>query len=134
MSAESRRKMSIAAKNRLSNRIGKKHSAETRAKIAAVTLERTAKGEDHYAWKGGITTEQRRDRKSPGYKTWRRQVRENAGDACEACQYTRPRRMHAHHIKSFATHPQLRIDPDNGGWVCDECHNEAHAPASLRYA
>lgn len=85
------------------------------------------RGPLHPLWKGGNAREQQRDRKSPGYQTWRRFVRERADGLCESCQQSHPRRMHAHHIKRFATHPELRLDPDNGVWLCDDCHGEVHA-------
>lgn len=108
------------------SRIGRPQSPEARARISAATRERTPKGDHHPGWKGGVTVEQRRDRKSPGYKTWRREVRERAGDRCECCMCIRTV-MYGHHIKGFAEHPELRLATDNGAWLCEFCHAEAHA-------
>lgn len=110
-------------------RLGIKHTTETKRKISAITRERTPKGSAHPHWKGGVTSEQRRDRKSPGYKTWRREVRENAGDICECCECNHGHgRMHAHHIKAFAIFPELRLTPLNGAWLCDDCHEQMKYP------
>lgn len=109
------------------SRLGIPQTAEARARISAATRERTPRGDQHYAWKGALAGEQQRNRKSPGYKSWRRAVKENAGGVCEACQNNHPGRMHAHHVKGFASHPELRLDVTNGAWLCDDCHREAHA-------
>lgn len=128
MSADSRRRMSEAAKRRPSNRLGKRHTEETRRLISERTRERTARGVEHYAWQGGITPKRRAGRKLPGYKAWRREVRERAGGVCECCLCDRGKcRMFAHHIHGYASHPELALDPENGAWLCDDCHRGAHA-------
>ena len=127
MSDEARAKMSAAAKRRGSNRTGVRHTDETRRLISERTVANTRRGAEHYAWKGGSAAQQKRDRKSPGYKSWRNEVRRRAGGSCESCQSDHGRgRMHAHHLESFATHPHLRLDPDNGAWLCDCCHASMH--------
>ena len=133
MSAESRAKMRAAWARRRAlglahPRLGIRHTAETRARMSAISRERTPRGANHYAWQGGITPSRRAGRKIPGYKKWRRTIRERAGDACECCQCNRGKgRMIGHHIKSYAKNPALAVDPGNGAWLCDDCHKECHA-------
>lgn len=127
MSEESRKKMSDAARARPSNRIGKKHTEETRRRISQIVSERAIRGADHYAWKGAQAVEQKKDRKSPGYKSWRKAVAKAAGGSCESCQSRHKGRMHAHHILGFSSHPELRLDPGNGAWLCDDCHVTVHS-------
>ena len=71
MSVESRRKMSEAAKGRRSNRIGKKHSPETRLKISRVVRERAYRGKQCHSYKDGNAAKRRGQRFSPEYKRWR---------------------------------------------------------------
>jgi len=132
MSEEARAKIRAAWARRAAlglpgPRLGIKHTDETRARISAASRERTPRGAEHYAWKGGRWDVQERHRKSPGYKSWRRAVRDNAGGYCEGCQCRRAKRMHAHHLKGFATHPELRLDPSNGAWLCEDCHRAVHS-------
>lgn len=66
----------------------------------------------------------------PGYKAWRREVRERAGRACEACQNDYGKgRMVAHHLIRYATAPEFATSVENGAWLCDDCHRMVHAPA-----
>ena len=111
-----------------SPRIGMRHSEATRKRISEILKINGVRGSRHYSWKGGITPERRKGRKIPGYKTWRAAVRENAGGHCEACHCDRGfKRMCAHHLVSYALHPELATDVSNGAWICDDCHRGCHA-------
>ena len=126
MSEESRRKMSEAAKRRPSNRLGKKHTPETRKKISQVTKERTARGESHYAYTHGKHQRDRCDRRTTEYKEWRDAVYERDKYTCQSCGDNRGGNLQAHHIKSFAGHPELRFVVSNGTTLCRECHERLH--------
>jgi hypothetical protein len=82
-------------------------------------------GYKHPNWKGGITPENERARKSAEYRAWRRAVFERDDYACVRCQ-KRGGHLHAHHLKSFARHPELRFDVANGETICSDCHGAEH--------
>lgn len=129
MSDESRRKMSQASKGKTgirSNRFGKKHTPEARAKIADATKERTARGENHYAYSHGRAQRNLSDRRSVEYKHWRDAVYVRDGYTCRHCGDNRGGNLQAHHQKSFAGHPELRFDVDNGITLCKSCHEKVH--------
>uniref|UniRef100_UPI0035C7BA56 NUMOD3 domain-containing DNA-binding protein n=1 Tax=Methylorubrum thiocyanatum TaxID=47958 RepID=UPI0035C7BA56 len=127
MSAESRAKMSAAAKARSSNRLGSKHSAETRAKISAATREKALRGAEAPGYIDGKGLERRGLRSSTELKRWRFDVYVRDGFACAHCGDARGGNLNAHHIKSFADFPAFRFDVRNGITLCEGCHLLAHA-------
>lgn len=126
MSEESRAKMSEAAKARPSNRLGKKHSAETKAKISAITRERTPRGADAPGYIDGKGVERHGIRLSSDLKRWRYQVYLRDGFACSHCGDGTGGNLNAHHIRPFAECPELRFDVRNGITLCEGCHGLAH--------
>ena len=126
MSAESRAKMSAAAKARPSNRTGKLHTAETRAKISAVTRERTPRGDACHSYIDGRHAERQATRAGALAKQWAFDVKARDNFACVHCGDDRGGNLHAHHIKAWATHPELRFELSNGVTVCDACHWLVH--------
>lgn len=127
MSDEARRKMSEAAKARPSNRLGKKHTPETRALISQRTRERALRGEACHSFKDGGLAERRGERFSPKYKRWRFDVFARDGFACTHCGDKRGGNLHAHHVKGFADYPELRFSVPNGLTLCMTCHKALHA-------
>lgn len=135
MSLESRLKMREAALRRPSNRIGKKHSDVTKAKIAAVTRARTPRGSAHYAYRHGTLQRNLSLRRQPEYIAWRTAVFERDGYRCRDCGDDRGGNLRAHHDKPMGQFPELAYDVDNGVTLCHPCHELRHfKPDSIRNA
>lgn len=64
-------------------------------------------------------------RKRPGHFTWRSAVLRRDGRACQRCGATN--KLHAHHIKPWATYPELRYVVENGITLCQACHSAEHS-------
>lgn len=106
---------------------GYKHSEETKRKIGLSNKGKSrSAGAKHYNWKGGITPEERRIRKSPEYIEWRNKVFERDLYTCQMCCDNRGGNLNAHHLFPFAQYPQFRFDVDNGLTVCERCHCKLH--------
>jgi 5-methylcytosine-specific restriction endonuclease McrA len=126
MSAASRAKMSAAAKARPSNRTGKRHTPEARALISERTRERTPRGTACHSYIDGRHAERQATRAGSLARQWSFDVKARDGFACCHCGDDRGGNLHAHHIKSWARHPELRFDLENGITVCDACHWLVH--------
>lgn len=127
MSEESRRKMREAAKARPSNRIGKKHTVETRQKISEITRERALRGDRCHSYKDGKAAERRGKRGDQEVRRWRFDVFARDGFCCAHCGDDRGRNLNAHHIKPWADYPELRFEVGNGITLCKSCHWLCHA-------
>jgi len=75
-------------------------------------------------WKGGGSPERQRLYSSGEWRRLRRQLRVRAGGACEECGATE--HLHMHHVKSWASHPELRLELDNLLLLCAVCHRAKH--------
>jgi len=84
----------------------------------------TIKGENHYNYNHELTEDERKDREQSLYNEWRKSVYERDGYRCVCCDSNR--NLHAHHIYSYHSHPELRVDIDNGITLCKDCHYEFH--------
>ena len=84
--------------------------------------QKKPKGEEHPNWKGGVTTQAQRDRKSPKYNKWRDSVYDRDAYTCQCCgQYGG--RLTAHHIFDYASYEDLRFEVSNGITTCYNCHD-----------
>lgn len=97
------------------------------------------KGEKNANWQGGLTSTNLRGRSKAEYFDWKNTVLANAqwkcaecslehGHVCDCCGHRVL--LHAHHVKSFADHPQLRYEPSNGVALCERCHKKLHQDQS----
>ena len=84
-------------------------------------------GKDNPNWRGGITPVTHSIRYSKEAREWRENVFRRDNWTCQHCgarsksnQYIR---IEAHHIKPFATFPELRFVVDNGKTLCKKCHD-----------
>lgn len=57
---------------------------------------------------------------SPEYLKWREAVLERDGRKCVICGSTKT--LQADHVLSYAYHPELRFNVDNGRTLCQHCH------------
>ena len=85
---------------------------------------KSAKGPKHPRWKGGVAKTER-ERLAAEISRWRRAVYERDKFTCQRCGY-QGKNLHAHHIKHWAKHPELRFEISNGETLCHHCHSLEH--------
>lgn len=81
-------------------------------------------GEQHARWKGGT-----RDRPSEQH-SWSQRVINRDKATCRTCG-ARGVELHAHHIRSYKDHPELRFDVSNGITLCAPCHWAVHSVSNV---
>lgn len=117
------RSMSEATKIKLSIAITGTHLSKKRESIGM-------RREKHWNWKGGITKQIDKLRKSDEYKQWRDSVYRRDKWTCQHCgRKVKP--ITAHHIKSFTNFPGLRFEESNGVTLCRSCHKKVHAEIGI---
>ena len=139
-----------------SGRKGAKFSPEVRARMKAAALDSWAKGRVHHyqgkkrplkdrlamsvgqralqrrgasaaGYRDGLGLLRAAERQSAEYGRWRFDVFMRDSFTCQHCGDSRGRNLQAHHIKPFASHPELRTDITNGITLCWDCHDKQHA-------
>jgi hypothetical protein len=95
---------------------GRHHLVQTRLKLS--DQRRGAMGSN---WRGGTTPIANLERHSARMKMWKEAVLLRDNFTCQGCGAIGDD-VHPHHIKSFAKHPDLRYDVNNGLSLCTECH------------
>lgn len=81
----------------------------------------TLSGASHYNWKGGITSENEKIRKSTRYIEFRQSILRRDDYTCAWCGQ-HGGRLSVDHIKPFSLFPELRFDPSNARVLCWPCH------------
>lgn len=81
-------------------------------------------GPNNPNWRGGIQLKHP-ERNRYRAKMWVKAVKDRDGWKCVECDATD--RLHAHHIKGWTNHAELRFEISNGMTLCHECHVLAHA-------
>lgn len=81
-------------------------------------------GENATAYKDGKSLKRDRARLAPQLKEWREAVYKRDNYMCQECG--NDSKIHAHHIKSWSSHDNLRFDIDNGITLCIFCHGKLH--------
>lgn len=126
-SEETRQRLRESARARGAGRPkGWKHTPESRAKMSATLRVRAVRGPAVHTYKDGKVAERRGLRFTPEYKRWRYDVFARDAFTCRHCGDDRGGNLVAHHVKSFASFPDLRLDVDNGLTLCRSCHDAHH--------
>lgn len=122
---EARKKISDAKKGKPSWNKGKKTGKPSWNRGLKLTKKQKESmyGKNHWNWKGGISGENKRFRKSVEYKEWRTAVFKRDNYACVLCGKNKCK-VQADHIKPFAEYRQLRLVLSNGRTLCEECHRK----------
>lgn len=81
----------------------------------------SSRGENHHNWKGGISSDRDKFMSSYAYKHWTRDVFSRDNYTCQCCG-KHGNNLNAHHIYSYSSNPDLRVDINNGITLCEECH------------
>jgi len=76
---------------------------------------------------GGVSTKELLIRASGAYVTWRKAVFGRDNYTCQKCGQ-RGGILEAHHYKSFAQYPELRLELSNGITLCKSCHRSGVMP------
>jgi 5-methylcytosine-specific restriction endonuclease McrA len=76
------------------------------------------------SYKDGRCKERLLERARLPFKRWRKAVFQKDNYTCKKCGDNQGGNLEAHHIKSFALHPELRYDVNNGLTLCKKCHKE----------
>lgn len=79
-------------------------------------------GANNHFWKGGVTSENARARKTAKYLRWRTDIFEKDDYTCQCCGQ-RGGIIQAHHLFSFSEHKELRHDIKNGITLCFDHHD-----------
>ncbi len=84
-------------------------------------------GKEHWNWKGGISSFNRKLRNSSKWKIWRELIFLKDNFTCQNfnCSYCNNKIgviLHPHHIKPLALYPELVFDINNGITYCAEFH------------
>jgi len=114
---------SKAAKNKMREAAkGKRASEATRRKQSKIMKRiRASKGISSDA-----VMERHRIRSQIELRLWREAVFARDNWTCQDCG-KRCVELNAHHIKSFAKHPELRTSIENGLTLCKKCHKKKHS-------
>lgn len=106
LSDDTKRRISESKKGVLSSKLGKKFP--------------NLGGINHYNWKGGITSENRKQR-MPFRNTMQKLIFERDKYTCVICNKIGGA-LSVDHIKSWSKYPELRFDVGNCRTLCMACH------------
>lgn len=121
---------------------GRRHSTQTRAVLSEKASvpkpwlrgERNGMagrtGELNPNWRGGSSPERQRLYSGAAWRKLRRQVLARS-KVCEQCGG--PDELHMHHVKAWASYPDLRLDPANIVLLCRDCHYDKHRKGGVRH-
>lgn len=86
-------------------------------------------GSKNGSWNGGTTPERQHLYKQGHWQELVQSIYARDGFHCRRCGAPKTERkgLHAHHLKRWANHPELRFDPENLVTLCHACHKWVHS-------
>ncbi len=122
----------IVANRGHKRRLGIRHTEDSKRKMSETKRARGVMvGPKNHRWKEDRSSVS--DRLKPEYRIWRDAVFKRDNFTCQKCGDDRGGNLCAHHVKAWATHPELRFDIGNGLTLCHVCHELEHfKPDSIR--
>lgn len=115
------------------NEKSKKKRIQTIKKTGVLSGKRNGmygrNGDKNPNWKGGISYWRKQYYNSIPYMEWQKEVFKRDNYKCQICGDSKKgdKIIHAHHIKSFAEYPKLRLEINNGMTLCNVCHSKVHS-------
>jgi len=86
------------------------------------------KGAGSPFWRGGISNANKAFRETREYKVWRQGVFHRDDFRCIDCGVRNEKgsyiKLQVHHIYNYALYPRLRLMPENGITICEDCHKK----------
>lgn len=130
-SPEQKAKLDMSGLYTHGERKGTKHTEETKNKISIAKKLNPCRhwlgkkrpelsGENHFNWKGGISTKDRLERVRFS-QVFRKEVLKRDDYTCQICN-KRGGSLQVDHIKSWFDNPELRFDINNCRTLCMNCH------------
>jgi len=101
---------------------GRKYTLEHRLAISKGHKKVVEEGRCHFKIKDMPSLENLRERLE--YKIWKEKVLERDNEKCVKCGSEK--RLHVHHLQSYYTFPEGRLNIDNGQTLCISCHMKLH--------
>lgn len=115
MSEETKAKLSVAAKKRIPNALGRKQSKEEISKRMT----------SRYGYDTTQVEKTYNSKKTRWHLVkWAKKVKESWGNCCASCGSFK--KLQAHHIMSKALFPELETLVTNGICLCHDCHWDLH--------
>ena len=120
--------------------IGKRHSKTTKERMSIAKKGIKPKnlginfglsGSKNVNWKGGITSQNHKERTSSEMKLWRKSVFERDNFTCQKYN-VKGGDLVAHHINNFADFPELRTSIANGITLSQKAHREFHKKYGIK--
>ena len=131
-SKETREIWSKQRKGRLPWNAGKTYKSKPRSWEARTNMSNAKTGlkrtvEEYKAYVAGNIEHGRRFKEGKTYesKEWSKKVKERDLYTCQKCGIKTD--LESHHILRWATHPEHRLNIDNGVCVCSSCHKKIHS-------
>lgn len=106
--------------------VGREYLTSGRSRSCGCLDAERMLGENNHNWNPDLTDEDREDKRiTTEYRGFVRSIFVRDSFACCICGSNSP--IHAHHLNSYAEHPDQRLDKNNAVTLCQDHHREFHS-------